>query len=120
MTPQEAFKLGFLARCVEENFSQEKIAVLSDRLSKEANEILDTITDVGKFGLGTALAAPPLAGMLTSYLANKVSEPTELDVNEIRQRELLDEYRRSAQKLEHQRARRAFKQQANKNNSIYL
>ena len=125
MTPQEAFKLGFLARCVEENLSQEKIAEAALNLAalKTASafgEISDTATDLGKGLFGAALAAPPAAGAIAAYFANKASDPTELDVEEIRKRELLDEYRRAAQKLEQQNLRRAYKQKRKPANNIYL
>lgn len=125
MTPQEAFKLGFLARCVEENLSQEKIAeaalgLANLKIAGMGQEFLDTVTDLGKGAVGVALAAPPAAGALTAYLASKASDPTELDVEEIRKRELLDEYRRAAQKLEQQNLSRLYKQKRKTSNNIYL
>lgn len=125
MTPQEAFKLGFLARCVEENLSQEKIAEAALGLANlktagVGQELLDTFTDLGKGLVGAAIVAPPAAGVLTSYLANKASDPTELDVEEIRKRELLDEYRRAAQKLEQKNLSRMYKQKRKSSNNIYL
>jgi hypothetical protein len=124
MTPQEAFKLGFLARCVEENLSQGKIAEVSEAFNKEASglvsQIIDSAKDAGKLMTGAAIAAPPGIGMLGAYFANKASDLNNLDIDEIKKRELLDEYARSADKLETQAALRRYKQQRNKSKSIYL
>ena len=86
MLPQEAFKLGFLARCVEEGLSPEqthglaKQAAILDFLQNSAKATLDTgksMIDLAKASVPLAmlgLAAPPAIGGLAAYMANKATE----------------------------------------------
>lgn len=128
MTPQEAFKIGFLARCVEENYGPEKIAALSGMMTEKTggflSELTDTFTDLAKGGLvmtGTGLmAAPWLAGGGLAYAANKASDPTHADIDEIKNQELIDEYTQAAQQLKQQQDLRKYKQQRTKSRGIYL
>lgn len=128
MTPQEAFKIGFLARCVEENYGPEKIAALSGMMTEKMGGVLgelsDTFTDLAKGGLmmtGTGLmVAPWLAGGGLAYAANKASDPTHADIDEIKNQELIDEYTQAAQQLKQQQELRKYKQQRTKSRGIYL
>ena len=130
MTPQEAFKIGFLARCVEENYGPEKIAALSGMMTEKVGftgvlgELTDTATDTAKATAilgGTALlSAPWLAGGGLAYAANKASDPTHADIDEIKNQELIDEYTQAAQQLKQQQDLRKYKQQRTKSRGIYL
>lgn len=129
MTPQEAFKLGFLARCVEENLSQEKIAEAADFFSKLAvHPLLDAIISGAKgvinpafrYGTYAALAAPPALGAGAAYFANKASEPDAKELKELQNSELLDEYARATQHLEQQAKLREYKKERKRPKNIYL
>ena len=101
MTPREAFKIGFMARCVEEGLSTEKTAALM----KEAADPswLSSIVDAGKGILypaaALALAAPPAVGGLAAYFNNKATDTDADAVEEIKQKELIDSYGRMAEQL---------------------
>lgn len=108
MTPQEAFKFGFLLRCAEEGLSPDEIA---DRIrlgiTKQA--------DIGKIlgGVvsgGTNLAALGLAGSAAlgaggGYMAAKLTEP-DADPAEAKTQELISAYRLYADEMARNAKRR--------------
>lgn len=126
MTPQEAFKIGFLARCVEENYGPEKIAALSGMMTEKVGftgvggELADTATDMGKLMATGFAAAPWLTGGGLAFLANKASDPTHADIDEVKNQELLSEYEQATQRLKQQQALRQYKAQQTKSRGIYL
>jgi outer membrane lipoprotein SlyB len=90
LTAQEAFKVGFLARCVE------------DGLGRWA-------TDVGiGYGVPLAAAAPWVAGGAAGYGLARATDISDTDVGEIKDRELMSEYRRQTDQLLRQRAVRDY------------
>lgn len=129
MTPQEAFKLGFLARCVEENLPQEKIAEAADAFNKlAAHPLLEAILSGAKgvispafrYGTYAALAAPPAIGAGAAYFANKASEPDSNELKELQNSELLDEYAKATQQLQQQAKLREYKKERTRPKNIYL
>lgn len=121
MTPQEAFKLGFLARCVEENLSQEKIAEAAEQLSKLAfPDFLSPVKDISRLAIAGALAAPPAAGALTAYLVNSASDTDKSELDIVRKRELINAYEQAAKKIQSQTERREYKKERKPKPNIYL
>ena len=98
LTKAAAWKYGFLLRCAQEGLDG---AAVSDRIAaglelaagrtKAANPIWDAL----KMGLGAAGAlsviVPAGVGATGGYLAHKLTTP-ELDLDAIRDRELIDAY----------------------------
>lgn len=122
MTPQEAFKVGFLLRCAEEGLDpeqtlarveqvREKLAEggLASFLTKPYNMALDVVGRVGEnvghkaVNLATLglLAAPFAIGGGLGYGAAKLTSLNDSDAGEAKQRELIHEYRRLAQQALH-------------------
>ena len=111
MTPKEAFRFGFMARCIEEGLSHEKTAEL---IKKADDNIIGMLKEVTYPALGLALATPPAVGGLAAYFANKATDTDASDVEEIKQKELIESYSRMAQQLERQKALRESKAERNK------
>lgn len=125
LTPRDSFKAGFLERCARDGLTPEqmlaavgtaaaaleKTAVLGALLGKG----LDLGAHAGKtmlgYGLPAALIAPPVLGGLAGYGLAKATDVDDTDVDEIKNRELVEEYRRQADRMKRQKAVRAYKQE---------
>lgn len=140
MRPHEAFKLGFLARCVEEGLSPDQTHALAkqaaDCCTKQAfldflNNPAKATVDTGKSTLdlvkgslpllGLAAAAPPVAGALTAYLTNSATDVDDAAaVEDVKKQELIDNYKRMAEQLNRQRQLRDYKQQRKRSGRVFL
>ena len=99
MRPNEAFKLGFLTRCVEEGLSPEDTVKLvksaSDCFNKESGIVSDTIGTAGKAigSLGMpaligAAALPPALGGVAACFHNTATDTDAEAVEEVTYRQL--------------------------------
>lgn len=145
MLPQEAFKLGFLARCVEEGLSPEQTHNLAkqaadcfnksaslpipfgDFLSNPFKATIDTgksTVDLAKSTIPLAmlgLAAPPAIGGLAAYMSNKATDVDDAAaVEDVKKQELIDTYKRMAQQLNRQQQLRQYKQDRKRTGRVYL
>lgn len=124
LTPQEAFKVGFLARCVSDGLSPDQILTrvkqAHDLLEKKAilgnviNGVSGAAGSVAKglagYGIPLALLAPPALGGLAGYGLAKATDVDDTDVAEIKQRELVDEYQRQVEAMKRQKDVRKYKE----------
>lgn len=116
---QQAFKVGFLTRCVQDGLNPEqmleRVKQAQDMLEKRAflGSLLNLGGSVGKglasYGIPAALAAPPILGGLGGYALAKATDVDDTDVEEIKNRELVAEYQRQAERLRHQNDARKYK-----------
>jgi hypothetical protein len=139
MTANEAFKLGFLTRCVEEGMTPEQIHTLTKQAADSVTQfttknIVNTAkapVDFGKslleFGRAAApyaaglLAIPPSLGALAAYLKNQATERSDDSLlEEAKQQELTDTYHRMADQLQRAQQMRKYKQQRKRTGQIYL
>jgi hypothetical protein len=138
MTPQEAFKLGFLARCVEGGLSDEQTNALAKRAAdlvgeqeKSAEGIADavgkTIGGVMEAGgkavyplAALALATPPALGGLAAYFKNQATDIDEDDVESVKKQELIAQYKRMADQLRRQKQLRDYKQERQRTGQVFL
>lgn len=99
LTFKERFKLGFIARCVREGMTAGEIA---DACEKAAADLRDPAKRAGALdwalgvGVPLALLAPPAVGAGIGYAAGRASDVDDVDIQEVRDRELVNEYRRQA------------------------
>jgi hypothetical protein len=103
MTPSQAFKTGFVARCIEENLSLEQIAsrvkVAADIFFEKEGDFLGNLS-LGTAGLAAmALAAPPVAGGAGGWLAAKLHDSNSLNAEELENREVAEEYKKQTDRL---------------------
>jgi hypothetical protein len=128
MHPREAFKIGFLARCVEQGLSPEDTRALaksaSDCFEKAGfsgfKDVLDTAKGIGYPALAAAAAAPIALGGGAAYFANKATDTDATDIEEIKQKELVDTYRRMADQLRRQRKMRDYKAERKRTGQVFL
>ncbi len=125
LTPQEAFKVGFLAKCAEDGLTPdqmlarvkqahdlfEKRAFIGDMLGSAAGAAGGLAKGLAGYGVPLALAAPPILGALGGYGLAKATDVDDTDVDAIKNRELVEEMRRQAEKLRRQRDIRLYKQE---------
>lgn len=111
MNAREAFKFGFISRCIEDGLTSP--AAIHDRLTKTAVLSLSDVTavpkgiwggikDIGKAGLGVGalgIVAPALLGAAGGTLAAKMTDVDDRDVDELKNQEVIEEYRRQAERL---------------------
>lgn len=151
MNKQEAFKIGFLSRCIEEGCDTAEI----NRRIKVANELLTkqgvvqvaapamaaAAAGAGYSGLEgikhlfsqapaatAALAAAPYAiGGIGAYLNHMAQEQFDempdggsFAVEEAKNVELADEYRRMTEQLQQQKRIRDYKQQRKRTGQVFL
>lgn len=123
LTPQEAFKVGFLARCARDGLTPpqmlarvklagdllEKHAVLGGLMGGAAGAAGGVANRVAGLGIPLALAAPPIVGGLGGYALARMTDVDDTDVDAIKNQELVDEYRRQAEALRRRRAVRDSK-----------
>ena len=141
LSGKESFKVGFLSRCIEEGVSNEealqRIKAASDSLDAAEKQagVYDALRDVGGFASNllspvveqaagaaknTLLFAPPVLGAGAGYLHSKLTDVDEEDTEDIQKEELIDEYRRQAERLRQSQALRAYKKNKKKTTDIYL
>ncbi len=119
MNDREAFKVAFLSRCVEENMAPEEMLSLVKAATEKA-AFLGTVVgkgmDAAKMVLGkvlgagvpTAILAPPIVGGLAGYGLARATDIDDVDIAEIRDKELLEEYQKQTDALRRTRATRDY------------
>lgn len=137
MTPQEAFKIGFLARCVEGGLSDEQTNALAKRaadlvgeqeksasITEAAGKAIGGVMEAGGkvvYPLAAlALATPPALGGLAAYFKNQATDIDEDDVESVKRQELIAQYRRMADQLRRQKQLRDYKQERQRTGQVFL
>lgn len=131
MDPREAFKVGFLARCVEEGLSLEeagdRVKQASEKLAG-ITDLLGKVVDLGKpvvgagmnWGIPAMLAGPPILGGIAGFTAGKATDIDDLDVDEVKKRELIDELNRQTERLKRERSIRDYRSQRKQTGRVFL
>ena len=123
LSKRQAFKVGFMRKCANEGMTPEethqvvrealstvKEAGITDLLTKPYNTIVDVggeaLKGVGNAGLAGLALGPPIIGGALGLLAAKAGDIDTTDVNAVKKRELIDEYRRQTEILERKKRQR--------------
>jgi hypothetical protein len=115
----EAFKVGFLSRCVEAGLGVDEIAGCVKRARDMMEKHAGLIGDLGgglkalgggllQYGVPLALAAPPILGGAAGYGLSRATDVDDTDVADIKNQEVIDEYRRQSERLKRQKAVRDY------------
>jgi len=151
MNKQEAFKIGFLARCIEDGCDtteiNRRVKIASELMQKQANLLgLGAAGAAGAAGAGysavegmkelarnapgavTALAVAPWAiGGLGAYMnhisqeqADEMPDGGSFALEEAKNVELADEYKRMTNQLAQQKRIRDYKQQRKRTGQVFL
>lgn len=62
-------------------------------LASAGGTALDALLSTAKYGIPLAMAAPPLAGLAAGYAGSKMTDVSDLDVDEMKKKEQLHELR---------------------------
>ncbi len=132
LTEREAFKVGFLSRCVEEGLSteetQQRVKIAAEKLANAFSSAIGAVGGAAKpivgnalgWGIPLALAAPPIAGGLAGFLASQTTDIDDTDIDEVKQRELIDEYKRQTQKMRHDNQIRKYRTDRKQTGRVFL
>ena len=143
LTDLETFKAGFLTRCVEEGISTDEAlsrvksaSARLDAMEKQADipgygmlrDLLKGIAGVATPVVSKAtdlvsaagIFGPPILGGAAGYGVSKMTDVDEEDVDDIKKEELVDEYRRQANKLRQSKALRAYRDKRKERGGVYL
>lgn len=139
----ESFKAGFLTRCVEEDISTEealsRVKTASDQLDvfeKQADipgygivkDLVKGVAGLAKpvlqkgldVGTSAALFGPLALGGLAGYGVSKMTDVDEEDVDDVKKEELIDEYKRQADRLRQSKSLRAYRKRRKASGGVYL
>lgn len=119
LTTREAFKAGFLLRCAEEGLSgpaaadrMRKAAGLLDKQGlfglPSAGDAASAAGGLGNLAMTAGIAAPVLAGAGAGYLAHRATS-TDVDEEDVRKRELIEELRHYTRRAREQQKRRTLR-----------
>lgn len=133
LSSREAFKVGFLARCAVLGLSHEE-TMAAVKQASEKNALLGLEAIPGKFldmarslgstalgwGIPLALAAPPMVGGLAGYGLAKATDISDKDVEDVKNQEVMDEYKKQTARLRRQRAIRDYYAARKQTGRIFL
>lgn len=112
MTPKEAFRFGFLARCAEEGLSSAQ----TQQLIKQAS----ALGDIAQFALPLA-AIPPTIGAAAAFLKNRALDTEDQGfTGDVQRQELAETYRRMAEQLQRQSQMRDYKKKRTRAGQVFL
>lgn len=116
---REHFKRGVLARCAGLGLSpaetlqlvKRAVALVETAASQSVKQATDPVStvlgkliDVGKWSIPLALGAPLVGGFGAGYGLGRMADVGEVDIEEAKAREKIDELRRLASEARHNRA----------------
>lgn len=131
LSPRESFKVGFLGRCAEAGMTpdqmlgvikqaQDKLAFVSGLLGG----LKDVASGVGGavtgYGIPLALAAPPVLGGIAGYGLGRLSDIDDTDIDDIKDQEVLDEYKRQTARLLREQKVRDYQKTKKQTGRIFL
>jgi len=119
LTPKQAFKAGFLKRCLDLGVDPAEAAeaYLEKRALGEnpVSGLVGKALDVGASGLRMlgnwslpVLALPPVAAYMAGHALGKARSPDALDLKSLREVELMDELRRQTTAAKRRTANAAY------------
>ena len=132
LSARDAFKVGFLARCAADGLSSaqitERVKLAFDlpglsTLNTVIGKTMDAGQGLGNFAVGwgapAAALAPVAVGGMAGYGLAKATDIDDTDVADIKDQEVLNEYRRQTQHLLRQRAARDYAAQRKRTGRMF-
>ena len=130
MNAREAFKFGFVSRCVEQGLTtpEQMLAACETGFGKSAafdpfkllGAVGDTVGSAASWLIPAAIAAPPIAGYGLGRLAAKATDADDFDTDEAKRQELIDEYHTQAARARRQALVRKFTQARQQSGHMFL
>lgn len=125
---KQRFKAAFIARCIEEGCTspdeilgrvktaREKVAIVGSVLSG-AKEGIKGVLGLGALGAAGLVAAPAIGGFAAGTAAGNLKGINDVNIDEIKRQELIDELRRQTARLDQHNQAQARKSQKDKKRS---
>ena len=131
LTPREAFKFGFLSRCVEHGLSLDqvhqqvkealdKLAGWTDLITKPAGAAAHGVASMSPYAMAGLAAAPLAIGGLGGFGLAKAVDVNERDADEVKRDEVTDEYERQTDLLRRVKAIRDAKQSRKRSGRLLM
>ena len=134
LLPRDAFKVGFLQQCAAEALTPEQMlqrikaakdvlekkAGIGDLVSGTAHAAGGLVKTLGSYAIPIGLAAPPVLGGLAGYGLAKATDLDDTDVDDIKNRELVEEYQRQAERLKGQKQVRDFSKEVQRTGRVFM
>lgn len=137
LSTRDAFKVGFLAKCAEQGLSPEQMlarveqattllkqATVTGMVGTLGSKLIDVLRGIGagtfEYGVPVALAAPPILGGMAGYGLARATDIDDTDVGEVKDREVIDEYKRQTAKLLRQRAVRDYQRARQRSGRMFM
>jgi len=110
MNSKEAFKIGFVARCLEKGMSLDEMTTLAKEGLTKVSTIVGDVTRTGTSLVNSllplAIAGPPIVGGLLGYSAARATDIDDRDVDDVKNQELVQTYNTESDRLRRQQALR--------------
>lgn len=113
MTPRQQFKAAFISRCIDSGITDPsemlnlvKSAVLG--MDAAAGKVVDAGKSLAGYGTALALVAPPVIGAAGGALAARATDLPPEAMDQAKQQETIDEYRRQSERLRREGALRRY------------
>ena len=134
MTPQEAFKFGFFARCAAEGLDEQQTYELTEKIAGGpllpalaasaaapfiASSVMSQVPNPLPL-LAGALAIPPAVGGGLAYMKNTMVDPNGGNTANVRNQELIDTYARLTDQLKRQSESREFQKKRKRSGRAIL
>ena len=122
MDARQAFKQGVIAACIEQGHTtpQQIVGVIKTALVGDIKDAVGLLGDTAAIAIPAALAIPPLIGYGGGLAAGKATSDSELNVKDIQRQELINEYKRSTERLRKLKARAAEEPPARSGNLPWM
>jgi hypothetical protein len=121
MDERQRFKLGFITRCIEEGFTTpaeicQRAKTAADRIGAVAQQmekggewgtpLWEAFKGLGTLAATGAVVGPPILGGAAGYGLARASDIDEEDIEEAREREIIEELKRQSAKIRRQQRQR--------------
>jgi hypothetical protein len=135
MDAREAFKFGFISRCLEAGLTSpgeirqaikqasEKVAFNIDLASMAAGGVTGAGNLAGEAAgwlIPAAIAGPPIVGYLGGNALAAATNTEELDPAEAKRQELIDEYKRQGDRIKRQSLVNKYRQTRQQSGRVFL
>jgi len=132
LSPREQFKFAFLEKCAELGLSNDEMLSKAEEALQRTKQADSTVADyVGNLAKGLlgggalygahkalgpalpflAMGVPTVGGALIGRQLAKMQEPSEYDIEAIKHREQLDEYKKQMERLKREKRIRDYREQ---------
>ena len=100
---RQQFKAAFIMRCIENGYTtpEEITGQVKEAREKLASisSLVNSAAGLGALGLGGLALAPPAVGWLAGTQLGQAGDLNDIDAEEVKQQELIDELRKQTERL---------------------